>query len=281
MDAVVESAEEIRRVELDRLDELARTAWRVLYERHLHIGMRGEIARHRDTGAPLLDDGPVLAAIDRLLTISESRRKLLGVDAPAKVTVLTMDAIGAEAPDEVVLQRFADDAMWIGRGEAKPISDVYAENGVHLLARDVAAFVRALHGVDPAGGPVKPPGSRGAALVHADEGVRRALPRLAEHDNGFDVAAAEAAWAACLTAPGWDREPVWIHGDLQPGNLITDRGRLAAVIDFGALGVGDPAPDVAPALWTFTGAAREAYREAIGTTTPPGAAPAAGRSDLR
>jgi aminoglycoside phosphotransferase (APT) family kinase protein len=78
------------------------------------------------------------------------------------------------------------------------------------------------------------------------------------------VAAAEAAWATCLTAPGWDREPVWIHGDLQSGNLITDRGRRAAVIDFGALGVGDPAPDVAPALWTFTGAAREAYREAIG-----------------
>ncbi|WP_155388635.1 phosphotransferase [Catellatospora paridis] len=119
-------------------------------------------------------------------------------------------------------------------------------------------------GVDPAGGPVKPPGSRGSALLHADEGVRRVLPRLAEQDDGFEVAAAEAAWDACLAAPDWDRDPVWIHGDLQPGNLITDQGRLAAVIDFGALGVGDPSPDVAPALWTFTGAARDAYREAVG-----------------
>ena len=131
------------------------------------------------------------------------------------------------------------------------------------LARDVAAFVRALHGVDPAGGPVKLPGSRGSALRHVDEDVRRVLPRLAKHDDGFDVGAAEAAWDACLAAPDWDRDPVWIHGDLQPGNLITERGRLAAVIDFGALGVGDPAPDVAPALWTFTGAAREAYREEV------------------
>jgi aminoglycoside phosphotransferase (APT) family kinase protein len=132
-----------------------------------------------------------------------------------------------------------------------------------LLASDVAAFVRALHGVDPAGGPVHPPGSRGSALSHVDERIRRVLPRLAEHDDGFDVPAAEAAWDACLAAPNWDRDPVWIHGDLQPGNLITDCGRLAAVIDFAALGVGDPAPDVAPALWTFAGAAREAYREAI------------------
>ncbi|MFI6821496.1 aminoglycoside phosphotransferase family protein [Micromonospora sp. NPDC050187] len=132
------------------------------------------------------------------------------------------------------------------------------------LARDLAAFARALHRVDPAGGPAKPPGSRGAALRHVDEAVRRVLPRLAEHEDGFDVTAAEAAWGVCLTAPDWDRDPVWIHGDLQPGNLITDCDRLVAVIDFGALGVGDPAPDVAPALWTFTGAAREAYREAIG-----------------
>ena len=58
-------------------------------------------------------------------------------------------------------------------------------------------------------------------------------------------------------------DPVWIHGDLQPGNLVVDDGRLVAVIDWGALGVGDPAPDVAAALWTFTGAARDAYREAV------------------
>ena len=131
------------------------------------------------------------------------------------------------------------------------------------LARDVAAFARALHAVDPAGGPVKPPGSRGSALLHADDGVRRVLPRLAEHDDGFDLAAAERAWDACLAAPDWDRDPVWIHGDLQPGNLVVDAGRLTAVIDWGALGVGDPAPDVAPALWTFTGEARDAYRDAV------------------
>lgn len=133
-----------------------------------------------------------------------------------------------------------------------------------VLARDLAAFVHALHGIDPGDGPVKPPGSRGSALHHADQGVRRALHRLAGHDDGFDVDAAAAAWEICRSAPEWDGAPVWIHGDLQPGNLITDRNRLTAVIDFGGLGVGDPAPDVAPALWTFTGTARTVYRESAG-----------------
>jgi len=132
------------------------------------------------------------------------------------------------------------------------------------LARDLATVVRTLHRVDPAGGPSTPPGARGAALRHVDDGVRTVLARLAEHDDGFDVTAAEAAWDVCLATPEWDRDPVWIHGDLQPGNLITEGGRLVAVVDFGALGVGDPAPDLAPALWTFTGTARQTYRELIG-----------------
>jgi phage terminase large subunit len=40
--------------------------------------------------------------------------------------------IAAEAPGEHVAVRYADDAMWATRGDAKPIADVYAENGVHL-----------------------------------------------------------------------------------------------------------------------------------------------------
>ena len=131
------------------------------------------------------------------------------------------------------------------------------------LAREPASFAGALHSVDASGGPKRPPGKRGAPLRHVDDGVRRVLPRLALHDDGFDVAAAEAAWDACLAAPDWAHEPVWIHGDLQPGNLVADGAHLAAVIDWGAVGIGDPAPDVTAGLWTFTGAARDAYREAM------------------
>ena len=38
----------------------------------------------------------------------------------------------AEAPGEHVSARYADDAMWATRGDARVITDVYAENGVYL-----------------------------------------------------------------------------------------------------------------------------------------------------
>lgn len=40
--------------------------------------------------------------------------------------------LAAEAIGESVAGRYADDAMWATRGEAKPIADVYADNGVYL-----------------------------------------------------------------------------------------------------------------------------------------------------
>lgn len=45
-------------------------------------------------------------------------------------------------------------------------------------------------------------------------------------------------------------ENVWVHGDIAPGNLLVQNGHLCGVIDFGILGVGDPACDYAMA-WTF------------------------------
>jgi aminoglycoside phosphotransferase (APT) family kinase protein len=53
-----------------------------------------------------------------------------------------------------------------------------------------------------------------------------------------------AAWEAALEAPQWPGPPVWIHGDLDARNLLVQEGRLSAVIDFGCLGIGDPAWDV-------------------------------------
>ena len=70
-------------------------------------------------------------------------------------------------------------------------------------------------------------------------------------------------WDAALAAPEWDRAPVWFHGDLLPGNVLVEDGRVRAVIDFGGLGVGDPACDVMIAWGLFTGASRAAFRSAL------------------
>lgn len=83
-----ESAAEYRTMELERLDTLAVEAWRVLSVTHPLV-----------SGGKVLngyaDDGPKLGAIDRLLRISESRRKLLGLDAPTKTALTNPDGTPA------------------------------------------------------------------------------------------------------------------------------------------------------------------------------------------
>jgi aminoglycoside phosphotransferase (APT) family kinase protein len=126
-------------------------------------------------------------------------------------------------------------------------------------AEALAGFVAALHGVavaDPPSG-----GGRGGPLAARDDATRAALAAL---DGELDAPAVTAVWEEALAAPTWDGPPVWVHGDLAPGNLLLRDGRLAAVLDFGALNVGDPAVDLLVAWNLFSGAARERYRTALG-----------------
>lgn len=52
--------------------------------------------------------------------------------------------LAAETDDLHPVARFADDAMWATRGDAKPIADVYAENGVHLTQAGKGAGSRVI-----------------------------------------------------------------------------------------------------------------------------------------
>lgn len=134
-------------------------------------------------------------------------------------------------------------------------------------AADLAQFVAALQRIDPSGGP--PPGrhnfGRGEPLAMRDAGTRAAIETLRGMGMLDDagVAAVTAAWEAALQAPAWQGPPVWVHGDLQSGNLLAVQGRLTAVIDWGCLGVGDPASDVM-AAWLFLSAeTRDVFRTAL------------------
>ncbi len=129
-------------------------------------------------------------------------------------------------------------------------------------ANDLAQFVAALQRVDPTDGPA--PGEhnffRGVPLAARDAPARTAIASL---HGTIDVGAVTAAWEAALRAPAWQRPPVWIHGDLSSGNLLVMEGRLSAVIDFGCLGVGDPACDLMVAWTLLSGESREAFRAAL------------------
>ncbi len=145
-----------------------------------------------------------------------------------------------------------------------PGDDAYGSPPADLnqLALDLARFVTALHGVD-VGGRLRadaPVASRGTPLAKRDAAVSAALEQLMDV---LDTEPVAQAWEAARAAPRWDGPPIWIHGDLQPTNLLIEDGRLTGVIDWGGLGVGDPAADLIPAWSIFSGPSRAAFRTAM------------------
>jgi aminoglycoside phosphotransferase (APT) family kinase protein len=137
----------------------------------------------------------------------------------------------------------------------------YAVGDVNEVAAaaDLASFVTALRTVPV--GRAAPQGGR-RPLAELDAATRDDLRRSR---GQVDVEAAVRAWDRALEAPPFDGGArVWLHGDLLPPNALVRRDRLAAVLDFGSLGVGDPAADTI-AAWTMFGTrGRAAYREALG-----------------
>ncbi|MBM4415027.1 MAG: aminoglycoside phosphotransferase family protein [Chloroflexi bacterium] len=129
-------------------------------------------------------------------------------------------------------------------------------------ALDLAAFFRSLQAIDVGGAPC--PGEhnfvRGVPLAERDAAVHAAIDSLR---GDLEVDAVTATWEAALRAPVWDGPPVWIHGDLNDGNLLVERGRFSGVIDWGGLAAADPACDLM-VEWNFLPAdAREVFRAAL------------------
>lgn len=130
------------------------------------------------------------------------------------------------------------------------------------LAADLATFLVALRDVDARHGP--PPGPhnfhRGGGLdIYADE-TWRALEALGDEvDQARIGRLVEEALAS-----SWTADPVWVHGDVAAGNLLVRQGQLAAVIDFGCCGVGDPACDLVIAWTMFSVDSRAIFRQQVG-----------------
>ena len=108
----------------------------------------------------------------------------------------------------------------------------------------LAAFLKALH--QPA--PPEAPSNRfrGVPLTERAEAFEGRC-REVEARSGSFPAHVRRAWEAGLAAP-IDLPRTWFHGDLHGRNVLTKDGRLAAVIDWGDMGAGDAACDVA-AIW--------------------------------
>jgi len=110
-------------------------------------------------------------------------------------------------------------------------------------AAPLGSFLQALHQPAPSDAPANP--FRGIPLAARDLATRAHLARLGSR---IDYSAATDLWQRLVKAPTWAGPPLWIHGDLHPGNVLVDEGRISAILDFGDLAAGDPATDLA-AMW--------------------------------
>lgn len=125
-------------------------------------------------------------------------------------------------------------------------------------AMTLARCLRRLHAA-PA--PAKAP-KRGAA-----DRIDLILAGLEPFLDGFageaDMEALRDRVAQARQAPPQEGRLVWVHGDLHPLNLLTRRGKLVALLDWGGLGLGDPGMDLMPAWTLFDAPARETFRRAL------------------
>ncbi|MFI7688644.1 aminoglycoside phosphotransferase family protein [Nonomuraea sp. NPDC049655] len=172
--------------------------------------------------------------------------------------------LAVPVPVEVGEPGFGYPWRWaVSRWLAGEPATVEALAGSSVAAEGLAEFLVALQRFAPESVPSLKtrPDLAQQPLAGRDRATRAAIAALG---GVFDRAAMTGLWDAAMSAPGWDRAPVWFHGDFHTGNVLTVGGRVSAVIDFGGLGIGDPAADLMIAFTLMSAGSRAAFRAALG-----------------
>jgi hypothetical protein len=136
-----EPADALRELELARLDALQEALTRVLGRAHVTVSGGKVVTTKGDDGqeVPLLDDGPTIAAAQALVRVQESRRRLLGLDAPARVDARVLSI------DELDMQIKELEAL-LGETAEQQGVDLYPRK--HQKAGEIIDELAARHGVD-------------------------------------------------------------------------------------------------------------------------------------
>ncbi|WP_340646125.1 aminoglycoside phosphotransferase family protein [Phenylobacterium sp.] len=127
----------------------------------------------------------------------------------------------------------------------------------------LAGFLKALHQPAPAEAPRN--AHRGVPLADRLDYLTPRIARLAA-ETGFITPRIREVWERALVTP-IDVEATWLHGDPHARNVLSQDGRLTAVIDWGDMCRGDRATDLS-SLWMLLPdiAARHAAMAAYGAS---------------
>ena len=201
-------------------------------------------------------------------TIEKEARWLPQIGPLLPVSVPEVVAVGE--PDLGYPERWSV-VRWLD-GEVPTVADPASHAGPTrpALARDLAAVVTALRDIQVPESALADPqlrSYRGAPLQSMDDTTRGNLAACRDISGlDLDFEGALRVWEEAMALPqtGSGSEPRWYHGDLMAENLLARGGRLAAVLDFGVLAVGDPTVDLIVAWEVLDPEARDVFRRAVG-----------------
>jgi aminoglycoside phosphotransferase (APT) family kinase protein len=129
------------------------------------------------------------------------------------------------------------------------------KNEYEFLAKDLANFLNDLHNIKLDNGPIS---RRGVPLIELNKETIEAIEKL---EDELDIPSVRKLWYQLVNIPKCKQDPVWIHGDLLPGNILIKNKRLSSVIDFSDMGMGDPAVDLIIAWSLLNSSARKIFKE--------------------
>ena len=136
-----------------------------------------------------------------------------------------------------------------------------------VLAEELSTFLRELQQAPTQGAPTSGEHNffRGSSPRVYDRQVQAVLAEAGDLATEA-IQVFRERWTQAIQSD-WSASPVWLHGDIAPGNLLIRQGHLCGVIDFGIMGVGDPACDYAMAWTWFPPDARRRFLQGLDAGT--------------